>query len=315
MRPATPTLRRWQRCSHSLPCRCTNLKSALQAIIDPYARGDFFISFGEEGVNLEEGYITFTALPAGFVAKVGKMRSAFGKVNTMHNHVLPWVDRPLVTTTWLAAKTASTMPESPWSASCPPEGNFPGSHRPGIPRRFRRCVHSHVSNAVMSARWNICAATRTSTNPPTWILEFRTRAAIQRLLGPDFLTNSTGWMPPCAGSRCAAPSTIRSSDAASYLEPAPAISARAASFRLLRLGGLPARTPLVCRRTFRSLRPQPLCQSDRQGRLGHADLLAERVQPGSWPISLHAITPKDINSNELLMQLIFSLGAHGAHPF
>src|SRR5256886_11666648 len=68
-----------------------------QAIIDPYARGDFFLSFGESGVNLEEGYITFTALPAGFVARVGKMRSAFGKVNTMHNHVLPWVDRPLVT--------------------------------------------------------------------------------------------------------------------------------------------------------------------------------------------------------------------------
>ena len=70
----------------------------LQAIIDPYARGDFFISFGEEGVNLEEGYITFTALPDSFVAKVGKMRSAFGKVNTLHNHVLPWIDRPLVTT-------------------------------------------------------------------------------------------------------------------------------------------------------------------------------------------------------------------------
>jgi hypothetical protein len=70
----------------------------LQAIIDPYARGDFFLSFGEQGVNLEEGYITFTALPAGFVAKVGKMRAAFGKVNMMHNHVLPWVDRPLVST-------------------------------------------------------------------------------------------------------------------------------------------------------------------------------------------------------------------------
>jgi hypothetical protein len=68
----------------------------LQAIIDPYARGDFFISFGEQGVNLEEGFITFTALPYGFVAKGGKMRAAFGKVNTLHNHVLPWVDRPLV---------------------------------------------------------------------------------------------------------------------------------------------------------------------------------------------------------------------------
>jgi len=70
----------------------------MQAIIDPYARGDFFLSFGENNVSLEEGYITFTALPAGFVARVGKMRAAFGKVNTMHNHVLPWVDRPLVNT-------------------------------------------------------------------------------------------------------------------------------------------------------------------------------------------------------------------------
>jgi len=68
----------------------------VQAIIDPYARGDFFLTFGETGVGLEEGYITFTALPGSFVARVGKMRSAFGKVNTMHNHVLPWVDRPLV---------------------------------------------------------------------------------------------------------------------------------------------------------------------------------------------------------------------------
>ena len=69
----------------------------LQAIVDPYARADFFISFGEEGVTLEEGFLTFTALPKGFVAKGGKMRAAFGKVNTLHNHVLPWVDRPLVT--------------------------------------------------------------------------------------------------------------------------------------------------------------------------------------------------------------------------
>jgi hypothetical protein len=69
----------------------------LQAIIDPYARGDFFLSFGESGVDLEEGYITFTALPGGFIAKGGKFRGDFGKVNTLHNHVLPWIDRPLVT--------------------------------------------------------------------------------------------------------------------------------------------------------------------------------------------------------------------------
>jgi hypothetical protein len=67
-----------------------------QEVIDPYARADFFISFGEHGVDLEEGFLTFTALPGGLQLKVGKMRAAFGKVNTLHNHVLPWADRPLV---------------------------------------------------------------------------------------------------------------------------------------------------------------------------------------------------------------------------
>jgi len=69
---------------------------ALQAIIDPYARADFFISFGEHGVDLEEGYLTFPSLPGHLNLRAGKMRAAFGKINTLHNHVLPWVDRPLV---------------------------------------------------------------------------------------------------------------------------------------------------------------------------------------------------------------------------
>ena len=71
-------------------------EASFQAIVDPYARADFFVSFGEEGVNLEEGFLTLTQLPGGFLTKVGKMRAAFGKVNGLHNHVLPWTDRPLV---------------------------------------------------------------------------------------------------------------------------------------------------------------------------------------------------------------------------
>src|SRR5213593_3673827 len=73
-------------------------EAAFQAIVDPYARADFFFSFGEQGVNLEEGYLTFPAIPGGLLVRAGKMRAAFGKVNTLHNHVLPWTDRPLVTT-------------------------------------------------------------------------------------------------------------------------------------------------------------------------------------------------------------------------
>ena len=67
----------------------------IQAIVDPYARADFFLSFGEEGVDVEEGFVTFTSLPQQLLAKVGRMRASFGKVNTLHLHVLPWPDEPL----------------------------------------------------------------------------------------------------------------------------------------------------------------------------------------------------------------------------
>ena len=71
-------------------------EASFQAIVDPYARGDFFLAFGPEGVEIEEGFVTFPTLPGGFLMKVGKMYNAFGKANTMHSHVLPWTDRPLV---------------------------------------------------------------------------------------------------------------------------------------------------------------------------------------------------------------------------
>src|SRR5204863_5909736 len=77
---------------------------AFQAIVDPYARADFFLSFGEEGVELEEGFATFPTVPGGLLVKVGKMRAAFGKVNQLHNHVLPWTDRPIVTNNLVAGE-------------------------------------------------------------------------------------------------------------------------------------------------------------------------------------------------------------------
>ena len=72
-------------------------EASFQAIVDPYARADFFLTFSPDEVGVEEGFITFTSLPANFLVKVGKMRGSFGKVNQMHNHVMPWTDRPLVT--------------------------------------------------------------------------------------------------------------------------------------------------------------------------------------------------------------------------
>jgi len=68
---------------------------SFQAIVDPYARADLFLSFNDHGVDVEEGYITFLNLPWQTQAKAGKFKVQFGKINTLHLHVLPWVDEPL----------------------------------------------------------------------------------------------------------------------------------------------------------------------------------------------------------------------------
>ncbi len=68
---------------------------SLQAIVDPYARADFFVSVSNDGIDLEEGFLTFTQLPASLLVKVGKFKAQFGKINTLHLHVLPWPDEPL----------------------------------------------------------------------------------------------------------------------------------------------------------------------------------------------------------------------------
>ena len=77
---------------------------AFQAIVDPYARADFFISLSNGGIEVEEGFITFTHLPADLLLKVGKFKAQFGKVNTMHAHVLPWADVPLPITDLLGSE-------------------------------------------------------------------------------------------------------------------------------------------------------------------------------------------------------------------
>ncbi len=71
-------------------------EASFQAIVDPYARADFFMAFGQEGVEIEEGFITFPTLPGGFLAKVGKLKAQFGKENTFHAHQRIWPDQTLM---------------------------------------------------------------------------------------------------------------------------------------------------------------------------------------------------------------------------
>lgn len=73
---------------------------SLQAVVDPYIRADFFLSFGRDpatnkyGVEVEEGYLTTLSLPAHLQLKAGKFREAVGRINTVHPHALPFIDMP-----------------------------------------------------------------------------------------------------------------------------------------------------------------------------------------------------------------------------
>jgi hypothetical protein len=67
-----------------------------QAVVDPHLRADYFIAISpEEGVHLEEGYLTFLSLPKRLGLKAGIFRSNFGKFNRTHPPETPFADRPL----------------------------------------------------------------------------------------------------------------------------------------------------------------------------------------------------------------------------
>jgi hypothetical protein len=97
-------------------------EASFQAVVDPYARADFFVAFSPEGAEVEEGFVSFPALPGGFLMKAGKLKAAFGKVNTLHAHAMPWTDRPLVQTNLLggeegladAGVSLSRLVPNPW---------------------------------------------------------------------------------------------------------------------------------------------------------------------------------------------------------
>src|SRR5213083_15470 len=78
--------------------------------IDPYASAVVRIEAGEEargadtGVHLAEAHVTLLTLPFGTQARFGQVRNRFGYSNEIHEHDLPWVDRPNVMRNFFGAE-------------------------------------------------------------------------------------------------------------------------------------------------------------------------------------------------------------------
>ena len=285
----------------------------LQAILDPYARGDFFISFGEEGVNLEEGYITFTALPAGFVARAGKMRSAFGKVNTLHNHALPWVDRPLVTSNLVGGEDGINDAGFSLQRILPaPKGIFLEAtgqvFRGDSADVFTASAKSDVSTvAHLRAYKDITESTN---------LDFGfSYARGHNDLGSDFITQLYGidstirWKPLRRAIYHSF--VLRSEFIWSQRQQLPTEQRAfgfytSADYQLGRRWFLGGRYDYSDRSRFADI-------TDKGGSLVLTYWPSEFSQVrGQYRFTRYAGT---IDTHELLMQVQFSLGAHGAHPF
>lgn len=284
-----------------------------QSTIDPYARGDFFISFGEHGVDLEEGYITFTSLPSNFVVRGGKMRAAFGKVNTLHNHVLSWVDRPLVTSNLVGGEdgindaglsVTRILPSPKWLFLEGTAQVFRGDSE-GI---FTSSKRSDVSTVGHLRAYHDLTE---STNLDIGV----SFARGHNELGSNFLTKLYGvdatlrWKPL---RRAIYHSLVaRSEFIWSQRQQLPNLQRSfgyyaSADYQLGRRWFVGARFDRSDRNTNASL-------TDHGGSLMLTYWPSEFSQiRGQYRVTDYG---EGRRANEVFMQLMFSLGAHGAHPF
>lgn len=71
------------------------LELGIQSVIDPYVRGDIFILFHEDGIEVEDATVTTLSLPWNFQIRAGKMLGKFGRQNSQHLEQVPFVDTSL----------------------------------------------------------------------------------------------------------------------------------------------------------------------------------------------------------------------------
>ncbi|HEX5134485.1 MAG TPA: hypothetical protein VFW81_03755 [Thermoanaerobaculia bacterium] len=286
---------------------------SFQAVVDPYAKADFFVSISNDGVELEEGFVTFTHLPADLLLKVGKFRAQIGKVNLMHTHVLPWADEPLPIVNLLGGEGGWNDAGVSLAKILP----LPGD------------TFSELTLQVFRGR-----SDGLFDAPARSDLAYLAHYRAYRDFGDDHNLE--------VGSTWGRGSNGTSLDAKTTLENLHLV------YRWKPLGGRPYRSFILRSELFRSRREQPGGRQSSRGFFVSGDYqLARRWFGGGryefsdhadddtrrdrgeaitltfWPSEFSQIRGEvrrrryagGITANEAFLQLQFSIGAHGAHSF
>ncbi len=285
------------------------VETSLQAIVDPYARGDVFLAFGPEGVEVEEAFVTFPALPGGLSVKAGSMRNAFGKVNTMHTHALPWSDRPLVVRNLVGGEEGISGPAVSASRLVP---------NPWVFLEFTGEVSSQQSERFSSA----------SRSDLTWIGRLRGYEDLTEAsnldLGASFAYGPDTFEPSASTRLVGMDATFRYRPLrrAIYhrvLARTELVWSRRTDMARTAFGTYAAADYQFARRWFAGVRydySQYAFDPELHDR-GTSWLLT------FWPSEFSQVRTQyrrvryagSETSNEVLLQLLFSIGAHGAHTF
>ena len=136
----------------------------LSANVDPYFYANLTASLsGEDTVSVEEAYIKTLALPSGVSLKAGRFFSGIGYVNEVHSHAWDFVDQPLVYQALFGGQLAQDGAQLKWlaptdlfielAAETGDGGQYPGTRLAGNGLNGGALL-AHVGNDIGdSASW------------------------------------------------------------------------------------------------------------------------------------------------------------------
>src|SRR5439155_25424628 len=97
----------------------------IAAAVDPFAKGYAVINAsadsatGEASLGVEEAALQTTSLPGNLELKVGRFFGEFGKLSYIHDHELPFVNRPLALDQYIGGESRTDGAQLNWLPPLP----------------------------------------------------------------------------------------------------------------------------------------------------------------------------------------------------
>jgi hypothetical protein len=180
--------------------RVQELEIRFTSFVDPYWKADVILALpGGEGIEMEEGYVTSLGLPAGLLLKAGKFYASLGRQNLLHTHAFAFLDAPLMNEHLLGGEGLNEVGVSlQWLAPLPWFVEYTGEVLNGDNDRFASDQGSdllylghlksfHELGDATTVEWGASAASGVNATGST-----------SSLLGVDL---SLKWRPLGAGTR------------------------------------------------------------------------------------------------------------------